>query len=316
VRQSFADQPIVHIGCKTTKEEVVKQLQEVMTYTPGSFISTGLPRLDFFMKGFARGNLVTLSATRGGCKSLLAMAMGLNQYFLGNHSVVFVSMEMSKLEVQRRMFSNISGIPHEKIRIAKFVNDDPQLTAQLNKAIGKFWRHGQDNNCRFSVWDVSDPFFTPMKLDAALGSMGYDVIIIDYLTLFYSGKMDTREMIMEYSRYLHTMAKRLKCVIIVLTQLNDDDRSKYGKAIEENTDYWIYWRWDNQEQGTGQQIDLLMEKARHTQTRKIQAVFRPDIMQVLTLDTDVSSSESSKDNNLAVGPESDFWGGIEGKANY
>lgn len=315
VRQSFSDQPIVHQGLRETDEGAGKQLREVMTYSPWTFLSTGLERLDFYMKGFERGNLVTLSATRGGCKSMLAMAMGINQYLSGL-SVVFVSMEMTKTEVRRRLYSNISQIPHDQIRMVKSVSDNPEQKKKLVEAARKFHQFGRKNKCTFSIWDITDSSFTPMKMDAVLAPMGYDVIIVDYLTLFNPGKLDKWEMVLEYSRYLKSMAKRLNCVIVVLTQLNDEEKVKYGRGIEENTDYWIYWRWREDEERETGLVELQMEKARHTRTRKIQAVFRPDLMSVMTLDTDELPGGQNRDNDLAVGPESDFWGGIEGKNRF
>jgi replicative DNA helicase len=316
VRQSFSLQPIVHQGMRETDEGAARQLREVMTYSPWTFVSTGLEQLDLLMSGFERGNLVTLSATRGGCKSMTAMVMGVNQYYKANHSVVFVSMEMTRKEVLRRLYSNISGIQHDQIRRVKSISGNPELKARLAKAVSAFHRHGRENKCTFSIWDISDPFFTPMKMDATLAPMKYDVIIVDYLTLFNPGRMDKWEMVLEYSRYLKSMAKRLNCVIIVLTQLNDEEKVKYGRGIEENTDYWIYWRWREDEERETGLVELQMEKARHTKTQKIQAIYRPDIMQIRTLGDAEASAKAGASNDLAVTPESDFWGGIEGRERF
>ena len=92
--------------------------------------------------------------------------------------------------------------------------------------------------------------------------------------------MDTWKMQLEYSRYLKLMAKRLNCVIILITQLNDDERVKYGQGIEENADYWIWWPWrDDQEKETGDVV-LRLAKARHAKPGRVDAKFTLDVMRI------------------------------------
>lgn len=121
-----------------------------------------------------------------------------------------------------------------------------------------------------------------MKLESYLAPFMYDVILVDYVTLFHSAGEDTWKMQLEYSKYLKAMAKRLGCVVVLLTQLSDEERVKYGKAIEENTDYWLWWRWrEDEEQETGD-VELKLAKARHTSPRKFPAKFMLDRMKIET----------------------------------
>lgn len=287
-RQDLGQQPMSHIGQGRPDEDIEAILTDLLTYTPGSFISTGLSMLDKVLTGYERGNLVTISAPSGGGKSTLAMVTGINQYRYDNKNVAFVSMEMTEQELWRRVLSNISGVRHDLIRAPK---DMPQRDADtLRQAWRAFHQIGKDNGCRFTVWDVKDAMFTPQKMESYIAPMMYDVIIIDYVTLFHSGRLEKWEMQLEYSRYLKSLAKKLGCVIVLLTQLSDNDKIKYGRGILENTDYWINWRWrETEEQLTGD-VELRLEKARHAKARRIMAKFDLDAMQITTPIVDAAST--------------------------
>jgi len=280
VRKGFDQQPLSHIGKRQTDIEAKKLLEDLVTFVPGMFVSTGLPGLDRLIYGWERGNLVTISATRGGGKSTMAMNMGINQYLLTSNNVCYVSMEMTKKELWKRILANVSKVPHDLVRYPK--NLKPTQRKQLGSSWKAFHRHGQDKNCTFTIWDIKDSYFTPMKLESYLAPFMYDVIIVDYVTLFYADGADTWKMQLEYSKYLKAMAKRLNCVVVLLTQLSDEERVKYGRSIEENTDYWIWWRWrEDEEQETGD-VELKLAKARHTSPRKFPAKFMLDVMKIET----------------------------------
>lgn len=299
----FQKQELVHFGNRSSDEEARRELLELMTYNPNQFVSTGLEGLDKHMHGFERGNLVTLSASRGGGKSTMAMTMAINQYMRSNHNVCYVSIEMTKREFMRRVVSNISKVPHDKIRVTKYLNKDERR--QVGKAFKEWHRHGLNNNCCFTVWPVKDTAFTPQKIETHLAPLMYDVIIIDYITLMSTGSEEsTWKMQMEVSRYLSIMAKRLNCVIVLLTQLSDEERVKYGKATEENTDYWIWWPYGPEEEESGN-VELRLAKARHTKGGvRIPTRFMLDIM---SIETSVSQIKRGSKNSGAISADSGIW---------
>ena len=130
----------------------------------------------------------------------------------------------------------------------------------------------------------------------------YDVVIIDYITLFDSKGMDTWKMQMEYSRYLSLVAKRLNCVIVLLSQLSDDERIKYGRAILENTDYWLWWPYGEEEEETGN-VELRLAKARHGRRARIQAKFMLDIMSIETATVAMKNTNAGR----ALKADSKVW---------
>lgn len=299
IREGFDRQPLLHLGRRQSKEEAIKLLDDVLTFDPKAFISTGQLGLDKHLHGWEKGNLVTISAPRGGGKSTMAMTMGLNQFLEANLNVCFVSMEMTKKELMVRTLSNISKVPHGNIRYSKSLKEEQR--SEVTKAYQRFHRHGHNSNCTFTIWDVKEAAFTPAKMEAALAPFMYDVIYVDYITLFHSDNMDTWKMQLEYSRYLKSMAKRLNCVIVVLTQLSDDERVKYGRAIEENTDYWMWWRYREDEEQESGKGELRLDKARHTAKRRFQMEFFLDRMDITTSIADVATQNENKKEKKVKG---------------
>ncbi len=145
---------------------------------------------------------------------------------------------------------------------------------EFKRALKKFFAHGRKNGCKFTIWDVSSGTMTPQEMEAALAGLKYDSIIVDYITLFKKGRMDLWEMQMEYSRFLKGAAKRMNAVIIVLTQLNDNDKVKYGTAVQENLDSWLKWQWREDEEGITNETEVRLALCRHAPTAKFPAYFK------------------------------------------
>ena len=304
IREGFDRQPLLHLGRRQSNEEARIILDKILTFDPKSFISTGQRGLDEHLYGWEKGNLVTISAPRGGGKSTMAMVMAINQFLDANLNVCFVSMEMTKEEVFKRVLSNISGVEHGTVRYSKGMTEEER--ANVTKAFQRFHRHGHNSDCSFTIWDVKDPFFTPMKMEASLAPFMYDVIYVDYLTLFHANNMDTWKMQLEYSRYLKSMAKRLNCVIVVITQLSEEERVKYGKGIEENTDYWGWWRWREDEEQESGRGEFRLDKARHAARRRIPMEF---FLNVMNITTSLSAAPAVSEKKVAgvLSNESGAW---------
>jgi replicative DNA helicase len=243
IRSNAGIKPIAHFGKRRSDDEARKEFEDVIKFDPGNFVSTGLVGLDECIKGYERGNLVTVSAPRGGGKTTMAMVKGLNQYMKTGSNVGFVSLEMQKKELLRRIYSNLSGVEHDRIRYSKDLTKEQR--SRVGEAAKNFHKHGKRADCTFSIWAPGDPLFTPTKMVSEVAPLMYDALYVDYITLFHQGNhRDTWTMQMEYSRYLKMMAQRLNCVIVLLTQLSEDERVKYGKCVAAGSHVW----------GTGKQI--------------------------------------------------------------
>jgi len=128
-----------------------------------------------------------------------------------------------------------------------------------------------------------------------LAGLQYDVVYVDYLTMFdFKGK-NLWEGQIEYSRYLKTMAERRKCVVVLLTQLNEEDRVKYGKGPEEAADWWLWWRYGDQERATGQG-EIRLAKSRAGETCVLPCRFQ---MSVMKIDVSAPAQRQSAETSAA-----------------
>lgn len=276
-----ARKKILHYGSRADVEELKEMVTRLTTFNPRAFISTGIQALDDHLKGWERGSLVTFSSPPGDGKSTVAVDSAMNQYLDGMHNVCFVSLEMPHEQLERRMSSKLTKIPHSVIRYAKDMT--PEQKEQIEEAWKKFYRFGKKNNCNFTIRDVAQGAYTPQILETELAPFMYDAIIIDYLTLFDLKGMDTWRAVLEYSRYLKLLAQRLQCVIISLTQLSEKGDPKYGKAIKDNTDYWLKWVQDRDDEGNGTGEALFdLAKARHAGPIKFPAKLNFEEMTIET----------------------------------
>ena len=300
---------LTHYGKRQSTEDAKARLNKLLEFSDRQFISTGLDALDQHLHGFERGNLVTISAPRGGCKTMVGMAMSLNQYFNDYRNVCFVSMEMEEIELERRIVSNISQLEHDIVRYPKDLTDEQKLA--IKNAVKKFHTHGVKNKLDYSIERPRERKFTPFKLETIVKPYKYDVILVDYITLFDNMGKDQWAAQMDYSRYLKTMASSLNCVVIALSQLSEEERVKYGKALEENTDYWIWWRWREDEEQQHGNVELRLAKARHAQARKFHAKFRPHVMTVETgplVERQIREARNEKGGQQGIAADAELWG--------
>lgn len=278
VRAEFDHQPIVHYGLGATKADAKKMYHRLTSSASHRFVSTGSDALDAHFTGHSRGNLVVISAPRKGGKSTMAINLAINQFLKHHLNVLYVSLEMAQEDVEQRIAAKEGNLPFGLVR------DPDQLSDFQKKKIEKFckrlFKTGHKNQARFDIWPVVDTDFTPEALHSGIQGMAYDVIYIDYLTLFAKKRQDLWEMQMEYSRYLKQMAKRLNCVVVTLTQVNANENVKYGTAVEENLDTWFRWQWrEDEEQETGE-VEVRLALCRHAPTAIFPAKFQLEKMTI------------------------------------
>ena len=277
LKKGFERQPLLHIGKGQSKEDLKVLEKRLTEKRVNRFIPTGLEALDYYIKGFERGNLVTLSANSSGGKTAVALNMAINQYLAGCN-VCFISMEMRDLELLHRLISRLTKIPHDIVRMQNDYGSGEII--KVKKAVRKLRRRGIKKKARFTIWDVQDDL-TPQQIELSLKPFKYDSLYVDYLTLLHHRFKDIWRMQMEYSRFFKGTCKRLDCVTNVLTQMNEDDEIKYGRAVKENTDYWIRWQYGEEEEEEGE-TEFNLAKARHGRKRTFPVQFMMDKMTIRT----------------------------------
>jgi len=202
-------------------------------------LKTGVRQIDERIGGFARTNMVAISAPRGGGKSVLAKTLALS-HFYEYQNVYVANLEMGQWEYLTRLFAETTDFLHAELRQGMPRLEDRKLVAKSLEEINAF---GVKHNCRLTLDTVQDPKFTPEKMLQRIRNQGYDVVVVDYVNMFYGPHKDVWQNVYGASKFCKAIAKNLKCVLYLLTQLTDDDQAKYARALEEDADAWFMWRY-------------------------------------------------------------------------
>jgi len=231
-------------------------------------IPTGFESFDTNTGGFGRTNLVFFASNYGGGKSVFGMQVGINMYLAG-YNVLWVSLEMDEGEAWDRIHSNISGVEHDAIRRRKLT---PYQKDELQRARKRFIAHGVKHKCRFSTYHPG--YIDPWQLLAEIRGYAYDVVIIDYIGLLmppHGTSNEERIQLGETAKILKIIAGKryLNCAMLVMAQLNDDNRLKYSRAMAEHANNLIWWRLDDASRERGNVI-AHQDKARNSRLYDIQ----------------------------------------------
>ena len=171
------------------------------------------------------GDLIIIGARPAVGKSALVTQITTN---LGNQGkrIGFYNLEMSDSQMYERFVVNESGISLTRMRKAvRFLGDEKERFDKANEKLEK-----SENIIITSVGAKS-----VSEIKAESRHMDYDIIIIDYLQLLkaentYRGNRTAE--VGEISRNLKSLAMELKIPIIALSQLN---RSSEGRENKEPT---------------------------------------------------------------------------------
>ena len=190
-------------------------------------ILTGYSIFDMITGGLEDEKVYVLGGRPGMGKTALAINMAVN-IARNRKNVLFVSLEMSKNEIIKRIVSYISGVKSGRLKTAAISDDE------FVRIVIEGEKFNADN---LMIVDekyqtVSSIFSTATRLNNQLRDRGrkIDCIIIDHLHLLSSetGIKDRRQEVSEISRKIKILAGKLKCPIMALAQLS---RLQKGEAV-------------------------------------------------------------------------------------
>lgn len=190
-------------------------------------IPTGLPALDEMTNGFKPGQMIIIAARPAIGKSTLAVDFARSAAFLAGKTVLFFSLEMSKIELVNRIISAEARVEASKMKKGELDETDwmniEEAKSRLEK--GTFVIDDQPKTGLSRIRSVA----TRQKYRPE----GIDMIVIDYLGLMETPSTgrssDSRQTdISSLSRGIKLLAKELEVPIIILSQLN--------RKSEERTD--------------------------------------------------------------------------------
>lgn len=187
-------------------------------------VATGMPDLDRITSGLQDGDLVYLAARPGMGKTSFALQVAYNVARRGE-PVAFFSLEMPVEQLAQRAQSVTSGLPLERIRQPKTMDEhDWAIFTPAGAQVGSAAITFADmpslgiRDIRAKARQVHRK--TPLRL-----------IVVDYLQLIPGeGRQSNRNSeIEQISRALKQMARELNCPVVCLSQLNRDLEKRNNK---------------------------------------------------------------------------------------
>ena len=188
-------------------------------------IGTGITTLDQLTGGFHPGEYVLLIAKSGGGKSIGLLNWATFAQKSG-YNVVYVTLEMSHIEIRLRKLSLESGIPYLSLKTQNLTPE--QITLQekvLREEIAT-------RTSAFHIVDISkcSVGFIEAQLRQLQQNIKIDMVVVDYLGLLkpegYVTNKQGWEVYASISNDLRELARNMKLVVVSAHQLTTDGMKK------------------------------------------------------------------------------------------
>jgi replicative DNA helicase len=237
---------------------------------------TGISRFDEMTGGLHNGELIILAARPSMGKTALAMNIGEHVAIEQNSPVLFVSLEMSGIELADRMLCSLARVNGHRLRNGTITADDRERLIKKANEISQSPLFVDDSPSR----TVSEIAAAARRIKRRQDDLG--LIVVDYLQLIEpdNSKDPRQEQVAKIARRLKGLSRELDVPLLCLSQLNrqaedsKDHRPKLSHlresgAIEQDADVVMfvhreeyYLRGDDQAQCAGQ-AEIIISKQRN-----------------------------------------------------
>lgn len=204
----------------------LEQIQNAANNESGlSGLQTGFKELDKVTSGWQNSDLIIMAARPGMGKTAFVLSMAKNMAVDFNIPVAMFTLEMSNLQLMKRLISNVASLEGEKIRSGRLSHEEEdRLNSRIRPVYGAPLY--LDETPGLSISELRT------KARRLVREKGVRIIIIDYLQLMTSpgSKSGSREQeVSTISRSLKALAKELDIPIIALSQLNRSTENREDK---------------------------------------------------------------------------------------
>ncbi|MDR3234901.1 MAG: replicative DNA helicase [Planctomycetaceae bacterium] len=178
-------------------------------------VKTGFKDLDTLIDGLHPGELVIAAARPGMGKTAFALNIAENVAFSENNTVMFVSLEMEKLELARRLVCSRGHIDSGKMRRGFLSNEE---NGKVMEIMNEF--------CQVKMFIDDTPGRTVAEIAAVARRLkrqeDLKLLVIDYLSLITPEDANDprQEQVAKIARRLKILARELHVPILCLAQLN------------------------------------------------------------------------------------------------
>ena len=216
-------------GKESTPSEICEStLRDIIARAGGKprGLYSGLEDLDRLLYGFAPGNVIILGGRPGHFKTQTAINLAVPKKGQQKRTL-FVSLEMTANEIIERMFSILTGISGEQLKMGHVGPPEIEVLQEASRQIAAM---------DIVLLDESEKMKLAASVDSKLVQMEHegrkpDQVIIDYLQLMegkrYKQSDNRRYEVTENSRAIKAMAKKHGLPVILLSGVG---RSCEGRA--------------------------------------------------------------------------------------
>ncbi len=285
-------------------------------------VPSGFSSIDRITQGWQPSDLIILAARPSVGKTAFALNLARNAAVIHHMPVAFFSLEMSAIQLAKRLMTSESGLSADKIKGG--VKLEPYEWEQLEyklKALAKAPLY-IDDTPGIPVMEFRTKIKTLVK------NRGVRLVFVDYLQLM-QGPAELRGMreqeVAAISRTLKATAKELDVPIIALSQLSRNAVQRQGGSgkpqlsdlresgsIEQDADMVIFiHRPDyvglSENAGDKEATEIIIAKHRNGETADIDMRFRSEQIKFMEMD---ESLDVQADRAYESGMNSDLGGGF------
>jgi len=206
--------------------EAIEEIEKASQNSDGiSGIPTGFFGLDKLTAGWQRSDMIVLAARPAMGKTAFVLSMARNTAVDFNMGVAIFSLEMSSVQLVKRLISSETRLPAEKLRKGDLRDDEFQ---QLHSRITKL------STAPIYIDDTPGISVFDLRAKCRRLKMQYDIqiVIIDYLQLMTAGgtkgQGNREQEISTISRSIKEIAKELNVPVIALSQLSRSVEQRGG----------------------------------------------------------------------------------------
>jgi replicative DNA helicase len=206
--------------------EAIEEMERASQNSDGiSGIPTGFYALDKVTAGWQKSDMIVIAGRPGMGKTAFALSMARNTAVDHGKAVAIFTLEMSAVQLVKRLISSETHIPAEKLRKGDLRDDEfQQLHTRITKlATAPIY---VDDSPGISIFDLR------AKCRRLKMQHNIELVIIDYLQLMTTGSSkgagNREQEISSISRSIKEIAKELNIPIIALAQLSRSVEQRGG----------------------------------------------------------------------------------------
>ena len=259
-------------------------------------IPTGFTGYDKLLAGLQPSNLIIVGGRPSVGKTSFALGISLHVAKNTDKSVLYFSMEMSKLELAQRMVAAEAQVDYTRVR-----------TGQLREQDWMKVTNAMSRLRNANIWIDDSPALTTMEVRAKArrysNSENLGLVVIDYLQIMtpYGKQRDNRAVeVGEMSRNLKILAREVDSPVLALSQLSRGLESRTDKrpllsdlresgSIEQDADVVTFLYRDdmyNDESPDKGLAEIIVAKHRMGPVGRVKMRFTPELSRFTNIDTD------------------------------